>query len=154
MLKKLLLVLGTLACNTASAGKLDRSEINKLVKGLTPVVVKYQGQDGVWFSLSDAEKITEALQNRLVLALDIIDDQDSQIASLKTTVDLYKATVMSYNEYANYNKAMLDTALKYFPDLRPPETPFYEKSQVAFVGGVIAGVGMVWLTSQVIANVK
>jgi hypothetical protein len=155
MLKRLLVVLGIWACSTtAYADKLDRTEINKLVRGLNPVVVKYQGQDGVWFSTSDAEKIIEALQKKLPLALDIIDTQDSNIATLKTTVDLYKATVASYSDYATYNKSMLDTALKYFPDLRPPETPFYEKPSLVFVGGMIAGVGMVWLTSQVVHNVK
>jgi hypothetical protein len=155
MLKRLLVVLGIWACSTtAYADKLDRTEINKLIKGLNPVVLKYQGQDGIWFSAADAEKILEALQKKLPLALDIIDSQDSQIATLKTSVDLYKATVASYSDYANYNKSMLDTALKYFPDLRPPEEPFYSKPSVVFISGVVVGVGTVWLTSQVVKNVK
>jgi len=151
----LLVVLGIWACSaTVYAEKLDRTEINKLIKGLNPVALKYQDKDGVWFSASDAERIAEALQKKLPLALDIIDNQDTQITALKTSVDLFKATVKSYDDYADYNKSMLDTALKYFPELKPPELPFYEKSPIAFIGGVVVGVGTMWLASQVVNNVK
>ena len=148
---RLLITLGILACSfNAYAEKLDRTEINKALRDLKPVPLKNQGQDGIWFSTTDAEKLLGLIEKKLPQALDIIDAQDSQIATLKTSVDLYKATVSSYNDYATYNKNMLDTALKYFPELKPPEFPWYEKPAVTYIGGILTGAAIIVVSAYVL----
>jgi len=132
------------------AQKIDRAEITKAVKDLKPVVVKNQGADGIWFSTGDAEKLLNLVEKKLPLALDIIDAQDQQITSLNTAINLYKLTIQSYNEYANYNKDMLNTALKYFPELRPPEPPFYKQPVVVYIGGVLTGAAIIVVSAYVL----
>ena len=155
MLKRLLIVLGILGFNgSVVAQKIDRAALNQAIHDIKPVPLKYQNQDGVWFSTTDAEKVLGLISDKLPKALDIIDAQDQEIASFKTTVNLYKATITSYNEYADYNKNMLDTALKYFPELRPPEYPWYEKPASTYVAGVITGIVVVTVSAYVLGNIN
>ena len=132
------------------AQKLDRTEITKSIKGLKPVALKNQGQDGVWFQSSDAEKILDLLEHKLPEALDIIDAQDQQVVSLNAAVNLYKLTIQSYSDYANYNKDMLNTALKYFPELRPPEPPFYKEPVFTYFMGVLSGAAIIVISAYVL----
>lgn len=153
MLKKLLIVSSVLVCNVAVAQRLDRTEINRIIKGLNPITLKNQGQDGVWFSNADAEKILGILEQKLPQALDIIDAQDQQLASYKLAIDLYRSTISSYDQYADYNKQMLDTALKYFPELRPPTQPWYEKPALIYIGGVLTGAAVVVISAYALSTV-
>ena len=121
MLKRLLIVFVGLISSSANAEELNRDQLRKLVTGLNPVVTKNNGQDGIWFPKTDAERILEILEKRLPLALDIIDAQGKQIEALKGSVESYKASTALYQEYSEYNLKMFDVAMKSFPDLKPPE---------------------------------
>ena len=87
MLMRLLIVWGILAFSIdASAEKLNRSELNKVLENLHPVKVKHQGKNGIWFSEEEAEGILGILDEKLPLALDIIDNQDIQIKALGAAI--------------------------------------------------------------------
>jgi hypothetical protein len=150
MLKRLLIVFVGLISSSANAEELNRDQLRKLVTGLNPIVTKNNGQDGVWFPKTDAERILEILEKRLPLALDIIDAQGKQIEALKGSVESYKASMALYQEYSEYNLKMFDVAMKSFPDLKPPELGWYEKPSTTFVYGVVVGVVLVVTSAYVL----
>jgi len=152
-MRLLIVLLILIFSSSVYAQKIDRTEITKAVKDLKPIVVKNQGIDGVWFSTGDAERLLNLVEKRLPQALDIIDAQDQQIISLNSAMNLYKLTIQSYNEYANYNKDMLNTALKYFPELRPPEPPFYKEPVVVYIGGVLTGAAIIVISAYTLNKI-
>lgn len=149
MLKKLLIVLVSFV-SSANASELDRTQLRKLTEGLTPVVVKNNGKDGIWFSTTDGDRILEVLEKRLPMALDIIDAQDKQIESLKSSVDSYKTSLALYQEYSTYNLKMFEVAMKSVPDLKPVELSWYEKPHATFTYGVVVGVILVVTSAYVL----
>jgi uncharacterized membrane protein len=150
MLKRLLIVFVLLISSSAHADQLNREQLRKIVQGLNPVVVKNNGQDGIWFTKIDSERILEVLEKRLPLALDIIDAQDRQIESLKSSVDSYKSSLVLYQEYSTYNLKMFEVAMKSVPDLKPPELMWYEKPATTFTYGVVTGIAIVVTSAYIL----
>jgi hypothetical protein len=151
---RLLVVLGILAFSSVSyAEKLDRGKINKVIKNLNPVKVEYQGKEGVWFSVEEAESVLWLVEEKLSQALDIIDSQDIQIIALNSAKDSYKISNKSYADTAKFSLEALKVSLSYFPDLKPPEYSWYEGKTAFYIYGVLSGVvvivGSAWVLSKI-----
>jgi len=139
--------------STANA-ELNRDEIKKDLKAIKSVTMAKDGVAGVWFDLGSADIILQMIEVKLPKALDIIDAQTEQINSLKLAVDQYKLSIDQYKDLATYNKNMLDIALKYFPDLKPPEYSWYEKPVSTFIYGILVGAAIIVTSSYVLDNIK
>ena len=151
MLTKLLSVFVILVSNIAYASDLDRIQLRKDIQGITPIVLVNNGVKGIWFNTTDADKILQILEIKLPQALDIIDAQSNQITLANKSIDLYKTSNAQYKELADYNRQMYDTAMKYFPDIKPPETPWYESHKTIFLEGVVIGVAAI-ITSVIVLD--
>jgi hypothetical protein len=134
------------------AQDIDRAAINEGLKNVRSVTLKHNGQEGVWFPKKDAEFLLDLVSTKLKLSLDIIDNQNIQIAALKSAVDGYKQSKDSYAELADFNRTMFDTAMKHLPELNPPEPSWYESPKATFIYGVVLGgavvFGTTWLATQ------
>lgn len=133
--------------SVAYAQDIDRTAIRERLKTVRSVPLKHNGQEGVWFPKSDAEFMLDLVSNKLKLSLDIIDNQNVQIAALKSAVDGYKQSSKQYSELAELNRTMFDTAMKHMPDLHPPEPAWYESPKATFIYGLVAGGAIVFGTT-------
>jgi len=109
--------------------------------------MKVDGKDGIWFDAKSAEILLDLVQNRLKLALDIIDAQGSQIGSLNQAIAAYKLSSAQYQELASLNRSMFDTVMEQLPNLTPPEPPWYSSSRATFIYGVVVGGAVVFAAS-------
>ena len=150
MLIKLLSVFVILISSTAYAVDLDRTQLRKDLQGINPIPSLNNNIKGIWFSSADADKILQILEVKLPQALDIIDAQSAQIENSNKAIDLYKTSNNQYKDLADYNRKMYDTAMKYFPDIKPPETPWYKSRTVLFVEGVVTGVAVILVSVLVL----
>lgn len=145
---KFLIVSIILASSTfAQAQVIDRAELKKSLENVRSVPVKHDGVQGVWFPEKDAELLLDLVSTKLKLSLDIIDNQNVQIAALKSAVDGYKQSKNSYAELADFNRTMFDTAMKHLPDLTPPEPSWYESPEATFVYGLVLGGAIIFGTT-------
>lgn len=155
MLMRLLIVLGILAySNLAIAEKIDRTEINKIIKSLSPVSLKYDNKDGIWFSSEQAEGLLWLIETKLKQSLDLIESQDLQIIALKECNSLYKLSIANYMSYADFNKQMLDSALSYFPELEPPTYAWYKGRTASYIYGVLTGTVIIITSAYVVQKVN
>jgi hypothetical protein len=150
MLIKLLSVFVILISSTAYAVDLDRTQLRKDLQGINPIPSLNNNIKGIWFSSADADKILQILEVKLPQALDIIDAQSAQVENNNKAIDLYKTSNNQYKDLADYNRKMYDTAMKYFPDIKPPETPWYKSRTVLFVEGVVTGVAVILVSVLVL----
>lgn len=125
--------------NLTYAQTINRYELKKYVENIHSVPVKHNGKDGVWFIKKDAELLLDLVSNKFKLSLDIIDNQNAQIIALKSAIDGYKSSKNLYLEMATFNRTMFETAMKYMPNLNPPEPSWYENSKASFIYGVVIG---------------
>ena len=154
MLMRLLIVLGTLAFSIpAYSDDLNRSAINRELQTLNPVKLRHSGRDGVWFSEKNAEIIYLIIDDKLSKAFDLIDTQSYQIKVLKSSIDSYKESVRLYSEYAEYNRQMLEVALKYFPKLEQPKLSWYETRTSSYIYGVLTGVAIIVTSAYVLDQI-
>ncbi len=144
MLMRFLIVLTILVYSaTASAQQLDRAEINKALQSIKSVPLKHKGQDGVWFSVDDADKLLQLVQKKLPQALDTIDAQTEQAKALNIAIDAYKTSNNQYLKVAELTMSALDVALKYIPQIIPPNPPWYKSGKAVYIYGVLTGAGAV-----------
>ena len=141
---------------TASAEELNREEINKLLRSVQSVPIKHNGKDGVWFSANDAEALLSILETKLPAAFNIIDEQSKQIALLESSIASYKASNEQYKSLVDLNRQMFDTAMKYLPDLNPPQPAWYETPKATYIYGIITGaviiVGSAWVLDSTLGD--
>ncbi len=127
----------------SDGSKLDRTEINNSIKGISSIPLQNNGVDGIWLSKVDAEKLFILVSERLPLALDIIDNQTNQIDFLKKSMDLYKLSLMQYKEIAELNGQMYSTAMENLLKLQPPELAWYESPKATFIYGFLVGAATI-----------
>lgn len=130
-----------------AATQLDRTEINNTLSTIHSVPLPNKGQDGIWFPKADAELLLDLVSGKFRLALDTIDEQTTEISALTAAVNSLKVSNQSYQDLANLNKQMFDTAMATIPKLVPPAPAWYENSKATYVYGVVTGGILVFGTT-------
>lgn len=152
---KLLIVLSILVydINVSAQEKLDRTSINNDLKKLDPITIEYNGQQGTWFPTDQAEIVLNLL-DKLVLSLDIIDQQTIKIEALNKSIFLYKESISFYEQYGNLNKQMIDVSLKYLQEFQQPEYAWYENRVAMYFYGILTGAIIIITSAYVLDLVQ
>lgn len=134
--------------------ELDRSTINNSLHDIKSVELDYKDKEGVWFSKTDAEIILNLISDKLILALDIIDNQTLEIDLLKNSIKSYKLSIQQYKNLSDLNLKMYNITMEHISNMEHVEYVWYESSTATFVYGIIIGVSVILLASWVVKNVS
>ena len=119
---------------SAQAAKIDRTEINNLLKQIKSQPLLHDAQTGIWLDPYSGEIVLDLLENKLRLALDIIDDRDEQLKVQKGIADNFIKIIGNY-EYVmkEYTETVDKTLEKITHEI---EIPWYKKPAFMYAYGV------------------
>jgi hypothetical protein len=133
---------------------LDRVEINNTLKNIWSEDVTHNDVDGVWFAKESAERLLFIIEKTLPTALDLIDLQINQIKALRLAVKSYKESVNWYIEYADYNRQMLDVALKNLKNFQQPQYAWYEDRIAVYVYGILTATTILLTSAYLLDQIQ
>lgn len=137
---------------SVQAAKIDRTEINNLLQQIKTRPLLHDAQTGIWLDPYSGEIVLDLLENKLKLALDIIDDKDEQLEIQKGVADNFINIIGNYEYVMKEYTTTVDKTLEKI--IHEIETPWYKKPAFIYAYGVMTATAIFGISVYTLDKIR